>query len=84
MIVMEALQVHTHYNDAGTEQLLHRPGDIYELHDGAGMTAEQLANSFVALGVAKRADVGAVLTADQELAPVGELPKPLPPRKKTK
>jgi hypothetical protein len=82
MVVMHALKVHTHYDPTGTRLEVHHPGDRYELHDGQGMTAEQLANSFEALGVSRRAEPGQVADlTPAELAPVGELPKSLRSKK---
>ena len=53
-VAMQALKVHDHYDATGTVREVHYPGDRYELHDGQGMTAEQLANIFEAQGSAVR------------------------------
>jgi len=56
-VAMQALKVHTHYDPTGTILEVHHPDEIYELQDSDGLTAEQLANVFVLLGVALRTDV---------------------------
>jgi hypothetical protein len=56
---MRATKVHTHYNPTGTVLEVHHPDDLYTLEDSNGMTADHLANVFVALGVALRTDVRA-------------------------
>lgn len=52
-IAMISTKYHTHYDESGL-QVPHPPGERYEISDGQGMTADQLANSFTSLGVAIR------------------------------
>jgi len=58
-IAMRAIKVHTHYDPTGTILEVHHPDEVYELEDSQGLTAEQMANVFTALGVALRTDVRA-------------------------
>ena len=63
LVTMRAIKVHTHYDPTGTVLEVHHPDEIYTLEDSNGMTADQMANVFTALGVALRTDVAVPVRA---------------------
>jgi hypothetical protein len=75
MVRMEAIKIHSHTDPDTGLSYVHVPGEVYDLPGGGGMTADQAAESLIAMGAATRAAAGAVVTSDPELAPIGELPK---------
>jgi hypothetical protein len=54
---LEAMYPLEHYDPTATYRVAHFPGERFDVSDSVdGTTAEQLANTLVALGVAKRID----------------------------